>query len=287
MSHPAARMFLLQYGAERVPKALSLRGGPAHLYWEPLLGVLVETTEGWILYDTGMARDALDSEEAQAIYRDGAAAMGIDVREPTPALYPEPPDHERWNWGLPGDPLAAALGEVGLKPSDLTLAVISHLHLDHSGGIPLLARAGVPVAIQRAELDFVRGGGASFAEGFREADWSAADTRWHLLDGDAELAPGVRVMSTPGHTPGHSSLAVELPGSGTWIFAGDAADLTQNLLDRVPCGSCAGGTPEDERQARTSFDRLLREAAERTARLIPGHDQAMFNAVRHPRGGHR
>lgn len=287
MIHTASRMFVLQYGAERVPKALSLRGGPAELYWEPLPGVLVETSEGWILFDTGMAREALDSEEAQAIYRDGAVGLGIDVERPTWSLHPHPPDPGRWNWGLPGDPLVTALAEVGLEPSDLSMAVVSHLHLDHSGGIPLLAEAGVPVAIQRAELDFARSGAAVFAEGFREADWTADRTSWHLLDGDAEIAPGVRVISTPGHTPGHSSLGVDLADSGSWIFAADAADLAQNLLDRVECGSCASGTAQDEQRARASFERLLREAAENRSRLIPGHDQAVLNAVRHPRGGHR
>ncbi|CAA9402290.1 MAG: hypothetical protein AVDCRST_MAG06-2266 [uncultured Nocardioides sp.] len=101
------------------------------------------------------------------------------------------------------------------------------------------------------------------------------------------MAPRVRVLSTPGHTPGHSSLRVELPESGTWIFAGDAADLGQNLLDRVPCGYCAGGRPDDEASAELSLHRLLSEAADADARLVPGHDQLVLNAVRHPRSGHR
>ena len=50
----AERLFLLQYGAERVSKNLSLAGGPHHLYWEPLIGVLVETSAGCVLLDTGM-----------------------------------------------------------------------------------------------------------------------------------------------------------------------------------------------------------------------------------------
>ena len=66
MSGRAARMFLLQYGAERVPRSLSLRGGTSDLGWEPLYGVLVDTAEGWVLFDTGMGRDALDADETQA-----------------------------------------------------------------------------------------------------------------------------------------------------------------------------------------------------------------------------
>jgi glyoxylase-like metal-dependent hydrolase (beta-lactamase superfamily II) len=287
MSGLASRLFILQYGAERVPKALSLRGGPPDLGWEPLPGVLVETADGWILFDTGMARAALDAEETQAIYRQSAVDLGQDPNRETWALYPEPPDPQRWNWGLAGDPLVAALEQVGLSPGDLSMAVLSHLHLDHSGGVATLTAAGVPIALHARELDFVRSGRATFPEGFRPADWSDPDTHWETLAGDTELAPGVRVLSTPGHTPGHCSFRVDLPETGTWMFAGDAADLGQNFLDRVPCGYAAGGTPEDERAAEESFERLLREAAGSDARLIPGHDQLVLNAVRHPPGGHR
>lgn len=287
MTGTASRMFVLQYGAERVPKSLSLKGGPPDLGWEPLPGVVVETSDGWVLFDTGMARDALDSEETQEIYRAGAVSGGVDPSARTWALYPIPSDPDRWNWGLPGEPLVTALAQVGLAPGDLHVAVVSHLHLDHSGGIPVLAEADVTVAIHRDELAFARSGRARFEEGFRQADWSAPDTAWLLLDGDTELAPGVQVLSTPGHTPGHCSLRVDLPQTGTWIFAADAADLAQNFLDRVPCGSWAGGRPEDERAATSSFERLLAEAAGADARLVPGHDQLVLNAVRHPPGGHR
>lgn len=287
MSGQASRMFVLQYGAERVPRSLSLRNGPSDLGWEPLYGVLVETDDGWVLFDTGMARDALDADETQDSYRAAAVFAGADPDHVTWSLHPTPPDPTRWNWGLEGDPLVKALATVGLTVGDLGLAVISHLHLDHSGGIPGLAEAGVPVAIHRAELEFARSGRAGFDEGFRAADWSDPRTRWETLDGDTEVAPGVTVLSTPGHTPGHVSLRVELPDTGTWIFAADAADLGQNLLDRVPCGSCAGGSVGDERAASSSLERLLVEAADADARLIPGHDQLVLNAVRHPRSGHR
>ena len=280
-------MFLLQYGAERVPRSLSLRNGSSDLGWEPLYGVLVGTDDGWVLFDTGMCRDALDADETEDSYRAAATGAGADPDHVTWALHPTPPDPSRSTWGLDGDPLIGALATVGLAVTDLSLAVISHLHLDHSGGIPLLAEAGVPVAIHRAELEFVRSGRALFEEGFRASDWSDPRTRWEVLDGDTDVAPGITVLATPGHTPGHVSLRVELPETGTWIFAADAADLGQNLLDRVPCGYCAGGSVEDEGAASSSLERLLSEAADADARLIPGHDQLVLNAVRHPGAGHR
>ncbi|SDS37735.1 N-acyl homoserine lactone hydrolase [Friedmanniella luteola] len=279
----AERMFVLQYGAERVSKALSLAGGdPGHLYWEPLVGVLVETSAGWVLFDTGMSRRNHDSVEVERVYRGADAPSAAERWHLRPAA---PPD--RSTWGLPGEPLVAALAPLGLAPADLALAVVSHLHWDHTGGIPALAGAGVEVVLHADELAWGRSGLARFDAGFDAADWTVPGTRWRTVDVETEVAPGVRVLPTPGHTPGHVSVQVDLPATGTWIFTADATDLAQNLLDAVPCGSCAGGSPEDERRAAASLELLLARARATDARLIPGHDQVVLTAIRHPPGGHR
>jgi glyoxylase-like metal-dependent hydrolase (beta-lactamase superfamily II) len=230
-----------------------------------------------------MSRANHESAAVESVYRGGDPG-------PWPGqpwhLTPSPP-LDRWTWGLPGDPLVTALASVDLTPADLSVVVISHLHWDHSGGIAIMAAAGVPVVIGAEELAFGQSGRARLEEGFDARDWSDPRVDWQSVDGDTELASGVTVLSTPGHTPGHLSLEVTLPRSGTWIFTADATDLAQNLLDDVPCGSCAGGTVEDERQAEGSLTRLLHRAAETGARLIPGHDQVVFNAARHPESGHR
>lgn len=281
----ADRLFFLQYGAERVSKNLSLAGGRHHLYWEPLFGTLVETSEGWVLLDTGMSRAAHDSPDNTAAYR--AGGVGAPNLELDWHLYPEPPSGDHWNWGTGEDPLESALAEVGLVPSDIALAAITHMHVDHSGGIPTLVRAGVPIAIQAKELEFVQSGVVGIAEGFHRPDWSEPGTQWRILDGDEQLAPGVHAVSTPGHTPGHMSFRVDLSDTGTWLMAGDAADLAQNFLDHVPCGSYAHGAAEDEANAHRSLERLLEVARDNQAHLIPGHDQLVLNAVRQPKEGHR
>lgn len=280
----ARRLFVLQVGAERVPESLSVPGAPDRLTWEPVTVVVVGTEAGWVLLDTGFGRATLDSPEVQAAYAAGRDP-GQDL-DPDVLLPPRPPDPRAWTWGLPGEPLATALASIGLQVRDISLAAVSHLHVDHAGGIPLLAEAGVPVAIHADELSFAETGAARVEEGFHAPDWSHPRTRWRVLDGDADLAPGVRALATPGHTPGHMSFRVDLPGTGTWIFPCDAADLAQNLLQARPCGSCAGGTPQDEAAAERSVRRLLAEAAATDARLVPTHDQVVVSAVRHPPGGH-
>lgn len=280
----ATRLFLIQFGAERVSKRLSLHQGPHHLYWEPLIGVVVETSAGWVLLDTGMSRAAHEDPENFAAYE--AGCVGAPNLETPWHLYPSPPEHG-YNWVLGESPLVSGLATVGLEPKDLAMAAISHMHVDHSGGIPELSRAGVPIVIQDLELQFVRSGEVGTGDGFFSRDWSDPETTWQVVSGDAEIAPGVHVVSTPGHTPGHQSFRVDLPESGTWIFSGDAADLGQNFLDNVPCGSCQGGGEHAEHRAQESLAKLISLARETDARIIPGHDQFVLNAAKHPNGGHR
>jgi N-acyl homoserine lactone hydrolase len=285
----ALRMLFVQFGAERVAAGLSMRGGDNRLGWEPLTGALVETEAGWLLLDTGMARAAHDDPANDESYAAAARVFASDVENlPAAHLNPTPPEGASWTWGLPGDPVLAALESVGLSPQDIALAAVSHLHLDHSGGIGPLTAHGVPVALQSQELQFADSGRVGLTDGFRSQDWQPYPVDWRLLDGDAELAPGVWALSTPGHTPGHMSYRVDLPETGTWILTADAADLAENVRTLTPPGSAQG---EDEvgaeQQAIGSLQRLAAEAARHDARVVPGHDQVVVNAVRHPPGGHR
>ena len=93
MTGKADRMFILQYGAELVPKSLSLRGGTDELFWASFMGVLIDTAAGWILFDTGMNRAAHDSDEVDSVYR-GSSPVEASTRPRH--LYPPPPDDRRW-----------------------------------------------------------------------------------------------------------------------------------------------------------------------------------------------
>jgi N-acyl homoserine lactone hydrolase len=91
-----------------------------------------------------------------------------------------------------------------------------HLHvIEHRGGNRLFA--GVPIYVQRAER-----------EAAREPDYTIPEwvdfpgARYVELDGEAEVAAGVRVLPTPGHTPGHQSVLVETD-DGLVVVAGDVA----------------------------------------------------------------
>ena len=120
------------------------------------------------------------------------------------------------------DELAAA----GIAPGDVTAIVLTHLHSDHigwamPGSTPFTeARVVVP----RADL-------AAFAE-LREADLFTPLRevgRLDVVDGDAQISPGVRVVATPGHTPGHQCVLVE-SGDERLLVTGDLLVHAVQLL---------------------------------------------------------
>lgn len=151
----------------------------------PVLGYLLRTPAGLLLLDTGI----------------GAA------------------DDETEQWYRPRRrSVEEALANHGVTTDDVDLVVNCHLHFDHIGGNPQLD--GRPVFCQRQELDAASGPDYTFPE---LVDFSGA--RYELLDGEAELAPGVHVIPTPGHVDGHQSVVVECD-DGTLVLAGQAHDTT-------------------------------------------------------------
>jgi N-acyl homoserine lactone hydrolase len=118
-------------------------------------------------------------------------------------------------WKVVNRHAADALAEHGLSPTDVKIVINSHLHFDHCGQNAVFKHA--PFYIQRTELGRARKQEVLTAEWF---DFAGA--RFELLDGDAEIAEGVRVVATPGHTVGHQSVFVDTD-DGAAVMIGDAA----------------------------------------------------------------
>lgn len=133
--------------------------------------------------------------------------------------------------GLKGSPrrILQALAELGSAPSDVTRIVATHSHGDHVGGLRAVAeQTGAQVAVHDDDAEDVRvGRGAPLDPTTRvgrlllrnsAADAAPVDTA--LRDGDMlPVGGGLRVVHTPGHTPGHVSLLHEPTGT---LITGDA-----------------------------------------------------------------
>ena len=126
-------------------------------------------------------------------------------------------------WKVVNRHAADALAEHDLSPADVRIVINSHLHFDHCGQNAVFKHA--PFYIQRAELDRARREKSPTSEWF---DFAGA--RFELMDGDAQIADGLRVVSTPGHTVGHQSVIVDTPDGGA-VMIGDAAYTAEIYRD--------------------------------------------------------
>jgi N-acyl homoserine lactone hydrolase len=116
-------------------------------------------------------------------------------------------------------------------PVDDVVAVINtHLHFDHCGGNRRFA--GTPTYVQRREWEAV-------AEPDYVVEWIRFEgATYELVDGDAELFPGVAVLLTPGHTVGHQAVLVDTD-DGLVVLGGDVTYSMDELI--------AGGQPSIDR----------------------------------------
>jgi glyoxylase-like metal-dependent hydrolase (beta-lactamase superfamily II) len=112
----------------------------------------------------------------------------------------------------PGEALLDNLAAAGAAPEDVTHVLLSHLHMDHCGGASRLQGGEVVPAFprarflaQRREWDDAIHNRSHMTASYREENLRplAESGRLELLDGDADVLPGVQVHVTGGHTPGH------------------------------------------------------------------------------------
>lgn len=257
MGNHVRRIVLLTLGWEELPKSVSVHGAPAgERMREPVPGVLLQADGGWLLLDTGFNT---------ALIRDPALYRRY---YPSVEYVPVLPG--------PGEPLAEALDDVGIDIDDIGGVALSHLHHDHAGGLKLFA-GRVPVHAQRRELAYgLANHPVPETHAMARVDYDDPRIDWRLADGETEIAPGVTVVPTYGHTPGHQSFVVELDesvGGGGFVFAFDAADLTENIEHELPIG---GFIDVDPAETVEPIRRLKRIARERDFTLVPGHDPVVW-----------
>jgi glyoxylase-like metal-dependent hydrolase (beta-lactamase superfamily II) len=130
--------------------------------------------------------------------------------------------------------IVSALEAIGKTPSDVTRIVLTHAHNDHAGGAAqMVQRSSVDgVMVHADDAAFIASGvGAPRDESVRfgamfsrmpGGGFAPADVNEHLRDGSIiDVAGGIRVVHTPGHTPGHISLlheptSVLITGDAIW-----------------------------------------------------------------------
>lgn len=206
----------------------------------PIPAYVIETSEERILVDTGLHPAA--AEDPAGRY-DGADAVRAFRLE-----------------------LAEGLGEQ-IDLTTITKVVLTHLHFDHAGGLALLPPSA-PIVVQRREWEAGLDAAAVARNFYLPVDYAAVGERVTLVDGDHDLLGdgSIRLLLTPGHTPGHQSIRV----GERLVLGGDVSHFASGLDDhRFPIFG------DDIDAQAESADRLraLRDAG---ATVLPGHDPAVL-----------
>jgi N-acyl homoserine lactone hydrolase len=157
------------------------------------------------------------------------------------------------------------LARLNLRPSDINTVICTHFDVDHIGYNEHFADA--EFVVQREHFAIARDGHPRFASA--RAHWDRPNLRWNLLDGDTEFLPGLILLETSGHVPGHQSVLVRLPHSGNILLAIDAIMMqSQFMPDRKP-----GPKDDDGEKTRASTLKLLKLVKEEEVALtVFGHD---------------
>jgi glyoxylase-like metal-dependent hydrolase (beta-lactamase superfamily II) len=215
---------------------------------------VIDHPEGTYLWDTGSHPDAGAGHWPAPLYE---AFEHVDAA-----------DHR----------LADDLADAGFAIEDIDGVVMSHLHLDHAGGLHAFAGTDVPVYVHEEEIKYAylsaKTDAGSIA--YVGADFEH-DLNWHVIRGGRHaFAQDVELLHLPGHTPGMLGARFDLDaGAGTVLFTGDLVYDSANWAG----ASLTAGLLSDSRAWRESLE-SVRDIARRTnADVLFGHDRERFASV--------
>jgi glyoxylase-like metal-dependent hydrolase (beta-lactamase superfamily II) len=212
---------------------------------------VIEHPEGTFLWDTGSHPAAGDGYWPPYLYE---AFEHVDAA-----------DHR----------LADDLAAVGFSIDDVDAVVMSHLHLDHAGGLAAFAGTDTPVYVHADELGYAYLSAKTDAGSVAYvADDFDRDLNWRVLYGDHYLADGIELLHLPGHTPGMFGAHIELDG-GSVVFTGD---LCYDEINWTQEASLSAGLLSDSRAWHRSLRRVKEIAARTDADVLFAHDLERFES---------
>lgn len=245
------KLYFFQCGTLKSQKQLFTMGrGLGEPFEVPVPFFLIDHPKGKVLYDTG---------NALQVAQDKVRHWGESVVAAYNPIMTE------------DDFVVNQLLIMGVQPEEITHVVLSHLHLDHAGGTGAFPNA--EYIVQRSELHYAYVPDFFQAGAYIRADFDKPQLKWLLLEGEHDegfdlFGDGtLRILFTPGHTPGHQSLLVNLPEWGPTLLTGDSI-YTQEILDE----DVLPGLVYSPSDAVRSIRKMRFLHRNHNIRIITGHD---------------
>ncbi|MBC9935879.1 MULTISPECIES: N-acyl homoserine lactonase family protein [unclassified Leucobacter] len=167
----------------------------------------------------------------------------------------------------PEQTIPAQLALCGLAPEDIDIVINSHFHFDHVGGNKYLTNA--QILVHKDELRHALVPEPFERLGYSDLSFNFDKSKYRFISGEYEIAPGVTLIETPGHTVAHYSMLVEFAGAPAMLFAGDAAYTYKALEAEV-----IGGFHLDPSASIDSLRKLSYISRTKGADIYPSHEMA-------------
>ena len=211
----------------------------------PVYGVYIDHPEGKFIFDTGYDLDHVN------------AVLPFELPEQTSQ-----------------QTLPEQLKLCGTTPDEIDYFVNSHFHFDHVGGNKHLKDA--TLITSKYELRSLLVPEPFERLGYSDVDWYERGRPVKFVEDDYELAEGLTLFNTPGHTIAHISLLAEPEGRQPMIFAGDAV-YTQETLDK----EIIGGFHFDPVQSIEAIRHIKEMARQYDAEIFPSHEMETWETWKH------
>jgi len=222
----------------------------------PVQVFLISHSEGNILFDTGMSPHTKDANYFPAWMPTFRLTSRFEINQ--------------------SQGIGIQLRERGIEPKDLKAVVVSHLHYDHSGGLPDLV--GAPTFLLQGDYDAFKEPIHATFEGATPHQWPKNFDPAFLKGTGPPIGPFERsypitsdgkvvAVQTPGHVPGHCSLIV-FAEDATYFLTGDAT-YGQEYLDR----ELTDGVNETPKEAVETLKKIKQLAREMPLVILPAHDK--------------
>jgi len=165
------------------------------------------------------------------------------------------------------------LATIGVRSSDIDILICTHYDDDHAGNHGAFPNARL--IAQRLQHEVASAGHPRFA--LTRSQWDQPASRYQLVDGDTQLLPGLELIETSGHVPGHQAVLVHLPQTGPVLLAIDAVAIQAHFTADRPVGP----TDADGAGAIASTRKLLDLAEKKHLSLIIfGHDGPQWSTLK-------